>query len=178
MCWTVSSFVVTIIKGQCCSVYLLGFFEPQKIQVSGQRLSTCANLMHDQSLPSVHDCDAGAANDDNSTTTSTPCCLGAHSYEFVWHKGLLLEDGIEQGCFRLPATSKVPLGPPDLLGIIITAREIAAAMGCLHSTDILHGDLTGNNILLTNHDQDHRSFTVKVSLLHHTCVTLTCNMII
>ena len=84
-----------------------------------------------------------------------------------------MQDGIEQGWFRSPKTKKVPLGPPDLNGILLTAKEIAAALGYLHQTDVLHGDLTGNNILLASSHQDYRHFTVKVScssLLTHSFI--------
>lgn len=46
--------------------------------------------------------------------------------------------------------------------ILITAREIAAALAYLHTSDVLHGDLTGNNILLASSRKDKRAFTVKV----------------
>jgi len=46
--------------------------------------------------------------------------------------------------------------------ILVTAREIAAALGYLHTSDVLHGDLTGNNILLASSHKDKRAFTVKV----------------
>ena len=44
-----------------------------------------------------------------------------------------------------------------------TAREIAAAMTYLHSLDILHGDLTGGNILLVSSNKDARMFIAKVA---------------
>ena len=44
-----------------------------------------------------------------------------------------------------------------------TAREIASAMSYLHSLDILHGDLSGGNILLASSDIDARNFTAKVT---------------
>ena len=44
-----------------------------------------------------------------------------------------------------------------------TAHEIAAALAYLHSQDLLHGDLTGGNILLASSDADERGFTAKVA---------------
>ena len=70
--------------------------------------------------------------------------------------------GIEQGWFRKPQTKKILQGGPDLNNILITAREIAAALAYLHTSDVLHGDLTGNNILLASSRKDKRAFTVKV----------------
>ncbi len=44
-----------------------------------------------------------------------------------------------------------------------TAHEIAAALAYLHSQDLLHGDLTGGNILLASTDADERGFCAKVA---------------
>ncbi len=44
-----------------------------------------------------------------------------------------------------------------------TAHEIAAALAYLHSQDLLHGDLTGGNILLASNDADERGFCAKVA---------------
>lgn len=44
-----------------------------------------------------------------------------------------------------------------------TAHEIAAALAYLHSQDLLHGDLTGGNILLASSDTDERGFSAKVA---------------
>ena len=45
-----------------------------------------------------------------------------------------------------------------------TAREIASGMAYLHNMDILHGDLTAGNILLSSADAtDARGFTAKVA---------------
>ena len=43
-----------------------------------------------------------------------------------------------------------------------TALEIASALAYLHSLNILHGDLSGGNILLTSSNKDTRKFTCKV----------------
>lgn len=50
-----------------------------------------------------------------------------------------------------------------------TAYEIAAAMRYLHSHNILHGDLTAGNVLLTSSPitaRDQRGFTAKASHWH------------
>ncbi len=46
---------------------------------------------------------------------------------------------------------------------IITAKEIASAMCYLHGCNILHGDLTSNNILLAGGEKDQRMFVSKVA---------------
>ena len=52
----------------------------------------------------------------------------------------------------------------NLVAINNTAREIAAGMAYLHGMDILHGDLTAGNILLSSADAaDARGFTAKVA---------------
>ena len=45
-----------------------------------------------------------------------------------------------------------------------TALEIASALAYLHSLNILHGDLSGGNILLTSSNKDTRKYTCKVLL--------------
>ncbi len=40
--------------------------------------------------------------------------------------------------------------------------EIASALAYLHNINILHGDLSGGNILLTSSSKDTRKFTCKV----------------
>lgn len=51
---------------------------------------------------------------------------------------------------------------PDLAAILATAREVAAAMSYLHHKNMLHGDLTGNNVLLTAAPAEQRGYTAKV----------------
>ena len=77
----------------------------------------------------------------------------------------VVQDGIEQGWFRRPPDIAVsPVSHPDLFNILATAKEIVAALAYLHKVDVLHGDLTGNNILLTSSHKDARTFTVKVGV--------------
>jgi serine/threonine protein kinase len=51
---------------------------------------------------------------------------------------------------------------PDLPAILATAREVAAAMSYLHHKGMLHGDLTGNNVLLTAAPAERRGYIAKV----------------
>ncbi|KAL3138629.1 hypothetical protein ABBQ32_006391 [Trebouxia sp. C0010 RCD-2024] len=102
-----------------------------------------------------------------SEGTVLSCGGGKHMQE-TWllleycDKGSL-QDGIEQGWFRRPPIKTAPVAAPDLGSILLTAQEIAAALAYLHSLDVLHGDLTGSNILLTSSCKDSRAFTVKVA---------------
>lgn len=75
---------------------------------------------------------------------------------------VFMQDGIEQGWFRRPQNKVTSVSQPDLGSIVLTAKEIAAALAYLHQEDVLHGDLTGNNILLASSHKDGRAFTVKV----------------
>ena len=57
-----------------------------------------------------------------------------------------------------------------------TAKEIASALAYLHSLNILHGDLSGGNILLTSANKDPRKFTCKVGMhsSRQPCTPLKC----
>lgn len=49
--------------------------------------------------------------------------------------------------------------------LLLTGLELAKALAYLHRLDILHGDLTGGNVMLTSAPvtkDDPRGFTVKV----------------
>lgn len=73
-----------------------------------------------------------------------------------------LQDAIDKGAFRTQGTAQE--GSPNMINIMRTATEIAGAMTYLHSLDILHSDLNGNNILLiSNTGIDDRPFSIKVS---------------
>ena len=52
--------------------------------------------------------------------------------------------------------------------LLLTGLELAKALAYLHRLDILHGDLTGGNVMLSAAPvtkDDPRGFTVKASLL-------------
>ncbi len=50
-----------------------------------------------------------------------------------------LSDAVERGWFR----KRHSLFDTDFKSLILTAREVAAAMAYLHAKNVLHGDLTG-----------------------------------
>ncbi|KAK9807889.1 hypothetical protein WJX72_012343 [[Myrmecia] bisecta] len=75
-----------------------------------------------------------------------------------------LQEHIDQGVFRDQLSSSSYAGGVKMLWIVMTAAEIAAAMAYLHSQDILHGDLSGGNVLLVgNSGADDRPFAAKVA---------------
>ncbi|KAK9807481.1 hypothetical protein WJX72_000374 [[Myrmecia] bisecta] len=75
-----------------------------------------------------------------------------------------LQELIDQGIFRNQKSSSSYAGGVNMLWIVLTAAEIAAAMAYLHSQDILHGDLSGGNVLLVgNSGADDRPFAAKVA---------------
>lgn len=58
-------------------------------------------------------------------------------------------------------------GVVGLKRLLLTALELATALAYLHRLDIMHGDLTGGNVMLHSAPltpEDPRGFTVKVSL--------------
>lgn len=75
------------------------------------------------------------------------------------NRGPLLT-AIERGIFL--TQSSTHFGQPNLIAVLQTLQEIAAAMEYLHSHHVVHGDLTGGNVLLTSSDKDARGFTAKV----------------
>ena len=75
------------------------------------------------------------------------------------NRGPLLT-AIERGAFLTKPGARH--GQPNLIAVLQTLQEIAAAMQYLHSHNIVHGDLTGGNVLLTTSDKDGRGFAAKV----------------
>jgi serine/threonine protein kinase len=107
--------------------------------------------------------DARASN--SSSVASRPPNTGNTPATEVWlvsefcNRGPLLT-AIERGAFLTQPSSQY--GQPNLISVLQTLQEIAAALQYLHRNDVLHGDLTGGNVLLTASDKDTRSFTAKV----------------
>lgn len=76
---------------------------------------------------------------------------------------LCLQDAVDKGWLLTQPShlsSKV-----SLKKLLLTAQELANAMAYLHGVDIMHGDLTGGNVLLhsaTVTPSDPRGFITKV----------------
>ena len=70
-----------------------------------------------------------------------------------------LYNAVDQGWLRQARTLASPASMP---AVVATAREIAAALEYLHSQDIIHGDLSGNNVLLSGAD-NARGFVALVN---------------
>ncbi|KAK9915712.1 hypothetical protein WJX75_003037 [Coccomyxa subellipsoidea] len=81
-----------------------------------------------------------------------------------------LQDAVDRGVFNRhrpdSLDGSVSGGPKTTCNVAAvreTALEIASALAYLHNINILHGDLSGGNILLTSSSKDHRKFTCKVA---------------
>ncbi|KAL6762194.1 kinase-like domain-containing protein [Haematococcus lacustris] len=75
-----------------------------------------------------------------------------------------LQDAVERGWLRI--TQGPGLGQPNMPAILQTAYEIASALSYLHAHDVVHGDLSAWNVLLTSQgtpSAHHRGFTAKVA---------------
>eukprot|EP00877_Chromochloris_zofingiensis_P005863 jgi/Chrzof1/152/Cz01g05090.t1_MAPK len=71
-----------------------------------------------------------------------------------------LADAVVKGWFR---TVRSPTtGVTDIHVVALTALEIASAMEYLHDRNVLHGDLSGGNIMLTSSSINPHGFTAKV----------------
>lgn len=70
-----------------------------------------------------------------------------------------VSDAVDRGWFR----KRHSLFESDFKAILSTAKEVASAMCYLHGRNILHGDLSSNNVLLGTSEKDDRRFTAKVA---------------
>lgn len=78
-----------------------------------------------------------------------------------------MQDAVDRG-WLLDEASHFS-GVLGLKKLLQTALELAKALAYLHRLDIMHGDLTGGNVMLTSApvtQDDPRGFTVKVKLAH------------
>jgi serine/threonine protein kinase len=87
-------------------------------------------------------------------------CQGSTRRQFWWRLCAVVSAAVQDGA---PLTGQV-----NMLKALMTAREVAGAMEYLHSQNVLHGDLNGNNILLTGAQVtpgavNKRGFTAKVA---------------
>ncbi|KAG2434249.1 hypothetical protein HXX76_007974 [Chlamydomonas incerta] len=57
-----------------------------------------------------------------------------------------LQDAIERGWLRTERSAVS--GRPNMAAVLATAREVAAALAYLHSQNVVHGDLSGWNVML------------------------------
>lgn len=77
-----------------------------------------------------------------------------------------LQDAVDRG--RLLSEASHFSGIVGLSRLLLTALELATALAFLHGMGIMHGDLTGGNVLLQSAPvtpTDPRGFIVKVQLL-------------
>jgi len=102
---------------------------------------------------------------ENARRASLDASAGTKRFSEVWlisefcNRGPLLT-AVERGAFLTQPSAQY--GQPNLIAVLQTLQEIAAAMHYLHAQGIVHGDLTGGNVLLTSSDKDARGFSAKV----------------
>ena len=106
-----------------------------------------------------------------ATVMATPC--GSHSAPAVGAHvttdklAPCAQDAVDRGWLYTSHASH-STGVTDLQKLLLTALELAKALAYLHSMDIMHGDLTGGNVLLQSSattPEDPRGFTVKACSL-------------
>eukprot|EP00887_Chlorella_sp_A99_P008024 scaffold12.g8024.t1 len=74
-------------------------------------------------------------------------------------RGTLL-DAVDRGWLRRQRTLE---GEIDMHRLLLTARDVASGLAFLHANSVLHGDLSGNNVLLAAAPDDPRGFVAKAS---------------
>ncbi|CAG9467289.1 unnamed protein product [Pedinophyceae sp. YPF-701] len=55
-----------------------------------------------------------------------------------------------------------PSGEPDYPAILSVCREVAGAMCHLHGRNLIHGDLSANNVMLTSRERAKKGYSAKV----------------
>ncbi len=90
---------------------------------------------------------------------------------------ICVQDAVDRGWLYTSRASHFT-GVTDLRKLLLTALELANALAYLHSVDVMHGDLTGGNVLLHSSpitSTDPRGFIVKVWCLLPTLHSVTVN---
>ncbi|KAL4448329.1 hypothetical protein ABPG75_005548 [Micractinium tetrahymenae] len=94
------------------------------------------------------------------STEELPCRNKVHQQVWIvsefMNRGSLL-DAIDRGLLTLPS------GQPNLHAVLAAAIEMAGALSYLHSCEVIHGDLTPSNVLLSSSTKDARRWVCKVS---------------
>jgi serine/threonine protein kinase len=88
-----------------------------------------------------------------------------------------MQDAVDRGWLYTRTASHFT-GVTELKKLLLTALELADALAYLHSVDVMHGDLTGGNVLLHSSPitpTDPRGFIVKVWRLFPTLHTVSGN---
>ncbi|KAK9915620.1 hypothetical protein WJX75_001643 [Coccomyxa subellipsoidea] len=74
-----------------------------------------------------------------------------------------LQEAVDKGWMREERSLTSVDGVPCLATILAVALEIAQGMSFLHERNVVHGDLTGGNVLLTSSEEQPHGFTAKVA---------------
>ncbi|KAA6422720.1 MAG: mixed lineage kinase, partial [Trebouxia sp. A1-2] len=125
------------------------------------------------SLAVLHNVDFGSVDSWDSWGQEASETNGRHAVEVNQETWLMLEycdkgsllDAVDRG-WLYTSTSSHFTGLTDLKKLLLTALELANALAYLHSVDVMHGDLTGGNVLLHSSPitpADPRGFIVKVA---------------
>ena len=70
-----------------------------------------------------------------------------------------LADGIDRGLFRREPSNVT--GAPDFARIMAAAADVASGLAYLHKHSVLHGDVTGGNVLLKSTGSGPQAFKVR-----------------
>ncbi|DBA75652.1 hypothetical protein WJX79_010067 [Trebouxia sp. C0005] len=132
---------------------------------SFQSQNASLSVMTQNQIWSMHSTDSLWGEDDNVAPLGEDAPQPPETWlmlEFC-DRGSLL-DAVDRG-WLLDETSHFS-GVLGLNKLLLTALELAKALAYLHRLDIMHGDLTGGNVMLHSApvtELDPRSFTVKVA---------------
>ena len=75
-------------------------------------------------------------------------------HDLTWK--LIVQEASDKGFFRAG-------GQPNLKSIIAAAADVAAGMAFLHGRGVVHGDLTGGNVLLATDENSPSGVVAKIA---------------